>query len=204
MGADVSPITDFTKSQVKTLCKFLGGEPKASLDNDWAGKTSATCDFLDSGCNDHIAIHIGTLTNSTLEFDFRVSIPNGDALGVTRIGSVMLQNGMVLPRVLLVPDFKCNLLFISRLTKDFPLALVFLHDFFVILDLRSRRMIGMGNQQDRLHHLRLFDELYEVVGRSAEGLRETSSALWHSRLGHPSLDNTTTLHIWKKSKSTTV
>ncbi|PWA58999.1 GAG-pre-integrase domain, Gag-polypeptide of LTR copia-type [Artemisia annua] len=51
-------------------------------------------------------------------FETPVVIPNGDSIPVKGKGDYVLLGGIKVNGVLYVPDFKCNLLSVSRLTRD--------------------------------------------------------------------------------------
>ncbi|CAL1379865.1 unnamed protein product [Linum trigynum] len=192
-----SPIPGLNASQFEQLKTLFGGELKAIPDK-MTGTSLSFPDsndvwLIDTGCNEHIVNDSKMITGSRGELDLQVRVPDGSIVGVHGIGSVHLSNGMILPRVLLVPEFKCNLLSVSQLTRDFSLALIFLRDFCVIQDLRSKTIIGTGMQSDGLYYLRLFSVVREEM---ACAVRSTISAdLWHSRLGHPSPEKLDLLHL---------
>ncbi|CAL1400060.1 unnamed protein product [Linum trigynum] len=178
-------------AQIAQLRAFLNmdspNKPLAGMAVNMSGNVSPSLDswIIDSGCNEHI------VTNASLfvgEFeknsDMQVRIPNGNGVPVRNIGMAQLQNGLVLNRVLHIPDFQCNLLSVSRLTADHPVAVIFLSDFCVIQDLTSRKMIGMGIQSDGLYQLKVFERSHAMAYSARQALGQ--SALWHSRLGHPS------------------
>ncbi|CAL1375187.1 unnamed protein product [Linum trigynum] len=181
-----TPIPGLTPSQVDQLRAFLSSSstPTSNL----AGKNLSFQDtwIIDSGCTEHIAKD-KSLFDGELEPhpSLQVTIPNGKGVPVRGIGTTRLANGLVLRRVLYVPDFQCNLLSVSRLTADHSVAVVFMSNFCVIQDLHSKRMIGTGRHVDGLYYLRVFDGEHPVAFNARKAVRDTS--LWHMRLGHPSL-----------------
>jgi hypothetical protein len=86
---------------------------------------------------------------------------------------------MTLNHVLYIPSFKCNLLSISRLTKTLQCSVTFFPSFCVLQDLKSKKLIGIGELRDGLYY---FHGLY-LPFVAAATLR-SSSNLWHERLGH--------------------
>lgn len=50
-----------------------------------------------------------------------------------------------------IPDFKRNLLYVSKSTKQFNRALTFVADFCVMLDLPTKSLIGVGRYWDGLY-----------------------------------------------------
>lgn len=51
---------------------------------------------------------------------------------------------MNIDKVLHIPNFSCNLLSVSRVTKDMQCAITFLPNFCYMQDLISRNLIGIG------------------------------------------------------------
>ncbi|CAL1399691.1 unnamed protein product [Linum trigynum] len=153
-------------------------QPKANMSGISRDTIPSDTWVIDSGCNKHIAkdasLFDGELkSNSSLQ----VRIPNGTGIPVRGTGKSILGNGLVLRNVLHVPDFQCDLLSVSRLTADHQVAVVFLNNFFVIQDLQSKGMIGMGKQVDDLYHLRMFEDRHPVAYAAQEALKD--SRLWH-------------------------
>ena len=106
------------------------------------------------------------------------TIPNGDIIPVKGIGSSILPNGLMINGVLHIPDFRCNLLSVSRITKELNCSLTFFPNFCVIQDLHSRTLIGVG---------KCSDGLYYVEPKINKGVAMTvavSTETWHRRLGH--------------------
>ncbi|KAK3036283.1 hypothetical protein RJ639_031255 [Escallonia herrerae] len=68
---------------------------------------------------------------------------------------------------------------VSKLTRDLNCTLTFWQNFFVIQDLHSRRLIGVGRERNGLYYLE------PIKGGKALTARNTISAnMWHLRLGH--------------------
>ncbi|CAN1181509.1 hypothetical protein LINPERHAP2_LOCUS35439 [Linum perenne] len=81
-------------------------KPRICSGDDW---------IVDSGATDHIACSIEFLDNYQVVSDSHVSLPNGESVPITHIGSVMINNRLRLTDVLVIPSFKFNLLSISKL-----------------------------------------------------------------------------------------
>ncbi|GKD07846.1 putative RNA-directed DNA polymerase, partial [Tanacetum coccineum] len=86
-------------------------------------------------------------------------------------------NGTKVNGVLYVPDFKCNLLSVSRLSRDLQCCISFFPDFFVMQGLQRKNLIGAGRCEGGLYRMKM------VQGRRA---METTVETWHKRLGHAS------------------
>ncbi|CAL1356682.1 unnamed protein product [Linum trigynum] len=194
VDATESPVPGLSPAQYAQLKALLGSDLRQNMSSDldpvsnmagtFSGKPSAW--VIDSGCTEHIVNHDSLLD---VELDnsprLQVKIPNGTGVKVKSIGTSKLSSNLCLDRVLHVPDFQCNLLSVSRLTTDLPVALIFLSDFCVIQDLPSKRLIGMGKHIDGLYYLKLVDDKHPVADSVQQSVSRTE--LWHARLGHPSL-----------------
>ena len=138
--------------------------------NDWV---------VDSGCTEHITHILDSLHNNVEpSHELPVTIPNGDSIPVKGKGTCTLPNGSEIRDVLYVPDFTCNLLSVSRLTKGLKCAVTFFLDFFVMQDLSSRRLIGTGSCQRGLYRMKVKENKREALATTGE--------VWHKRLGHAS------------------
>ena len=108
-----------------------------------------------------------------------VQIPDGSLLPVTHTGKVSLSNNITLNNVLCVPGFTCNLLSVSKLTRDLNCAVIFLSDFCVFQDLISRRLIGVGKMRDGIYHC-----TFQNNPVAFQVMRNPNHSLWHLRLDH--------------------
>ncbi|KAJ0469311.1 hypothetical protein HanIR_Chr14g0706531 [Helianthus annuus] len=134
--------------------------------------------IMDSGCTEYITHNLNALHEifKTIH-DVPVTIPNGDSIAVKGRGTCTLPNGSRIKNVLYVPEFTCNLLSVSRLTKDLQCTIMFFPDFFVMQDLSSRKLIGTGRCENGLYRMRIGGERMAMA---------VGSNLWHKRLRHAS------------------
>lgn len=87
---------------------------------------------------------------------------------------------MKLNNVLYIPDFHCNLLSVSRLTKEHNCAITFMANACIAQDLASKTLIGMGRHQNGLYFLE------PIQGMALKVSKQLDDDLWHQRLGHTS------------------
>ncbi|KAL5779663.1 hypothetical protein ACOSQ2_010400 [Xanthoceras sorbifolium] len=87
--------------------------------------------IIDSGASDHMT------SDSSLISDFQpcnngltIKIADGSVSQVTGTGSVKISDSLVLKSVLFVPKLDCNLLSITKLTKDCNCMAKFVHNLF--------------------------------------------------------------------------
>nr|KYP53677.1 Retrovirus-related Pol polyprotein from transposon TNT 1-94 [Cajanus cajan] len=137
---------------------------------------------IDSGATAHITCDSALLIEERFTNQQPVKIPNGQNILVKSIGITELPNGVKVNNVLNIPDFKCNLLSVSKLTREHNCALTFVDDLCVIQDLTTRTLIGVGRHRDGLYLLEpIQDGVMEIkVDRSID------ESIWHWRLGHAS------------------
>ncbi|KAL0399838.1 UNVERIFIED_CONTAM: Copia protein [Sesamum radiatum] len=188
---DDSPIPGLTQAQYNRLVQYLSHEDNTSkMTNqtppiaNMAGKINFGKPWIiDSGATEHITCNGELLEEKQGDIHWQpVKIPNGARIPVRDAGKISLPNGMKINDVLNILDFKCNLLSVSRLTRDFNCALTFLADFCIIQDLPTRNLIGVGRHCDGLYLL----EPVRDGGAAMTVSGQHNSALWHWRLGHAS------------------
>nr|KYP53520.1 hypothetical protein KK1_024658 [Cajanus cajan] len=147
---------------------------------------------IDSGAIEHITCDSALLIEERFTNQQPVKIPNGQnipvksigiaELPVKSIGITELPNGVKVNNVLNIPDFKCNLLSVSKLTREHNCALTFVDDLCVIQDLTTRTLIGVGRHQNGLSLLEPIQD--GVVAMKVD--RSIDESVWHWRLGHAS------------------
>ncbi|XP_021995106.1 uncharacterized protein LOC110892024 [Helianthus annuus] len=125
--------------------------------------------IVDSGCTEYISYLLNLFHgNLKTTHELPVRIPNGDSIPVKRKGSSTLPNGTEIRDVLYVPDFTCNLLSVSRLTRDLHCTLTFFPNFFVMQDLNSKKLIEMGKCQHGLYRMKMAERERKAMSASVE------------------------------------
>lgn len=142
--------------------------------------------YVDTGASAHMTSSANTLDSfEPYTGTGRVIVGNGDALPISHFGSKFVNNNLPLLDVLVVPHITKNLLFISKLTLDLPVDVVFSNDSFVIQTWVKKEILAKGRCKDGLYVLEhgspaLLAALYSSVSKS-------SFELWHNRLGQISV-----------------
>ena len=91
--------------------------------------------IIDTGATDHM-VHSESVFNSfTCVSNSYVYLPNGEKVLVTHIGTVHINDTLILTDVLCVPSFTFNLISVSKLNKSQCCCLIFLGSFCFIQDL---------------------------------------------------------------------
>ncbi|GJW90194.1 cysteine-rich receptor-like protein kinase 8 [Tanacetum coccineum] len=110
--------------------------------------------IIGTGASDHMTPFCRDMINAKiLEVLPKITLLNGDSSKITQIGQVNLKNGILLKDVLYVPTFKLSLLLVSKLTKDNNCIAIFFPNFFIIQDLRTKKVQGLGRKIAGLYHL---------------------------------------------------
>ncbi|GJY52425.1 putative RNA-directed DNA polymerase [Tanacetum coccineum] len=143
--------------------------------------------IIDSGANQHITNSTKNMFNivDVTELKLTVGHPNGTLAQITHVGSLRLNNDVVLFDVLVVPEYCVSLLSVHKLIKDSKLVVMFDEYKCLIQDLKKGRVLGTGSE---------FGGLYVFDGDSMSVLCKSnlmffvchvSKDVWHNRLGHP-------------------
>ncbi|KAL4377039.1 hypothetical protein GQ457_02G041930 [Hibiscus cannabinus] len=133
--------------------------------------------IIDSGASRHVCAFKESFDSLCPIQGGSIMLPDNSIVKVEYSGTIRLSSKLVLHDVLYVPEFKFNLLAISRLVKDLDLNVLFCKSQCVIQDLWH--VIGRAECHQGLYLLEL-----PVVSCHSESA--VILANWHDRLGHPS------------------
>ncbi|KAJ9561136.1 LOW QUALITY PROTEIN: hypothetical protein OSB04_006296 [Centaurea solstitialis] len=171
-------LAGLTEAQYQVLMKhFTGSEGdhvrKANMagKENMAGKHNKNSDWIvDSGSTEHIVHKLESLENGTRTIrEEPVMKPNGDNIPVEAKGYCTLIGGNKINEVLYVPNFNCNLLSVSRLSKELQ-----------CVALRSKKLIGTGRCIQGLYRMGMVAQARKAMAIKVD------AKVWHSRLGHAS------------------
>ena len=144
--------------------------------------------IIDSKATDHIS---SSLKYFQIYFKIKpvtVNLPNGSLVTAQYLGTIKFPSGLILHSVLYVPNFKFNLISISKLISVLSYKFIFSGDFCEIQDVISLRTIGLAKLQGGLYHLMINKERCSPTTNPfinfTTSTPVTSSNLWHFRLGH--------------------
>ena len=90
-------------------------------------------------------------------------------------------DSIILYNFLFVLTLQSSLISISQLNYDFNCFVEFNSNLYVMHELHSREVIGMGKRRDGVYYLRQGFTVQAVSVPSSLSLE-----LWHHQLGHPS------------------
>ncbi|CAN1823318.1 Retrovirus-related Pol polyprotein from transposon RE1 [Linum perenne] len=142
--------------------------------------------IVDSSATYHIAFSVTFLDHYQAISHSFVSLPNGESVPITHIGSVVLNEGLVLQNVLVIPSFKLNLLYVAKLAAHNSCRAIFSYIACTFMDTKSSKMIGTAELWNGLYYLSSSSSSPQVSAHSA-----TFFDLWHFRLGHTSVKSLT-------------
>ncbi|XP_040935279.1 uncharacterized protein [Gossypium hirsutum] len=177
------------KTQLEALHKLLG-TPTASWSLAIQGTALNTTHepittswILDSGAFDHMTGNLSLFhTYLPCHDHSQFRIADGSYSPVAGMGTVRLTENFSLDKVLHVPNFSCNLLLISKLTKDEKVLAEFSAFGCVVQEQESGKMIGTAEVNDGLY---VWNKNSSKEGMALSTSKDDSIMLWHRRLGHP-------------------
>ncbi|KAJ0720224.1 putative RNA-directed DNA polymerase [Helianthus annuus] len=179
---ETSPISGLTKEHYEIFLRQFSGTGKGEGTKPVANMAHKEDDdgewIFDSGCTEYITFLLNNLTNMMpTPFEPPIVIPNGESIPVKGNGDYTLPSGAKVKGVLYVPEFKYNLLPVSRLTRDLQCCITFFPEFCVMQGLQRRDLIGAGRCEGGLYRMKMA-QVRKAMATSVE--------TWHRRLGHAS------------------
>ncbi|OIT08991.1 hypothetical protein A4A49_58033, partial [Nicotiana attenuata] len=144
----------FTEEEYSQLMGLLNKPPSNDRTSNVIAGTIAllsstyACEWIiDSGASHHITPCkelLDELRSLEKQQDSRVQVPTGSRSSIACAGSTKILGGQKITNVLHVPDFKFNLLSVSKLTKELQYRVTFLPNFYVFQGLYNGKVIGIG------------------------------------------------------------
>ena len=155
--------------------------------------------IIDSGASDHMTGDEKFFsTYNPCYKNLTVRIADGSLSKVAGTGSVRVSKNITLDSVLLVPKLNCNLLSISKLTRDLNCVTKFGLNLCEFQVLDSRKTIGNAKMCSGLYLLEVNDPPQGSTHHSdcsvssspislsvSQSNNDSAVMLWHYRLGHP-------------------
>jgi len=110
--------------------------------------------ILDNAASEHMCSDQSLLQNiSILDSLILVSLPNGTQVKVTQKGKLAITENLVLNGVLLVPNFKFNLLSIKRLCEQLHSMVYFSENLCILQAPSLKRPLAIGKDHKGLYVL---------------------------------------------------
>jgi len=160
--------------------------------------------ILDSGASEHMSSEYSFLHDiSRLNHPMMISLPNGTQVKVTHKGKLRVATDLSLDNVLLVPQFKFNLISIKRLCEQLHSSIQFTDSICVLQAPSQKRPLVIGRDHQGLYILDR--RLLEAAAAPSKPLKNdqfsscnqvfsmVSVKVWHQRLGHMSCNKMQTM-----------
>ena len=192
----------FTKEQIDQLYKLLQPQtnPSCSLAQNGnyliaaLASVNLNCPWIiDSRETDHMTGLSKLFSSySPCARNQKIKIADGFLSAIAGKRSIIVSHSLTLNDVLHVPNISCNLLSISKLTRDQNCQANFFPSRCEFQDLISRKMIGSARQSEGLYffedgsNLRQQSQSLSTCLESMSVSSDNDIMLWHFRLGHPS------------------
>nr|GEV05155.1 hypothetical protein [Tanacetum cinerariifolium] len=156
---ETGPILGLTYEDYQLFLKHFsetGNSEGTKLVANMAHKEDEEGEWIfDSGCTEYFTYLSDILVNKkATHFEAPVVILNGDSILFRGIGDHILSGGTKVNGVLYVPNFKCNLLSVSRLSRDLQCCISFFSDFCVMQGLQRKNLFGAGRCKRGLRWLK--------------------------------------------------
>lgn len=137
-------------------------ETDEEIDYGFSGTVSSSMNkkmelewIIDSGASDHMTSSLNNLINvKSAPTMFTINLSTGATAHMTHIGDAVLPNGLKLVNVLYVPQLNHNLLSIHKLAQDSRCDVMFRPNDFVIIDSKSKKVMGKGELRQGLYYLK--------------------------------------------------
>lgn len=147
--------------------------------------------YADSAATNHITGELDKLTmREKYNGGDQIRTASGSGMDITHIGSSIVKTpvkNLHLTNVLHVPQTSKNLVSVHRFTLDNNVLIEFYPYFFLVKDLKTRRVILRGRCVGGLYALiSLSSSSSSWSNKQANIVTKLSTSRWHSRLGHPS------------------
>lgn len=194
-NANSAEQVSLTKEQIDQLLKLVNhsSTPNCSLvhtgnlSTSFLSLTDHTPWIIDSGASDHMT-SMSSLFHTYIPCpgNKKVRLADGSFTPIAGKGSVKISNAITLESVLHVPNLSCNLLSVSKLSRNSNCLVIFSPQKCVFQDRNLGKEIGSAREDGGLYY---FGGKDQAVGLSCDvnslSIREQIMT-WHYRLGHPS------------------
>lgn len=168
--------------------------------------------IIDTGATDHMCSNKDFFSFLTpISQSHSIGMPNGHHTSVSFIGDVKLHDSLILHGVLYVPDFKYNLISVSKLSSHLQTFTLFTDEACLLQDPSQKHNLALGVIDKRINDLYVLDPYdfsstlsYNVfVFKSyndshafvTNSTLTSNTILWHNRFGHIPIHKLKTLSL---------
>ncbi|XP_019244590.1 PREDICTED: uncharacterized protein LOC109224467 [Nicotiana attenuata] len=113
--------------------------------------------IIDTGATNHMVHSLNLLeTYDEIPENARskVHLPTEEHVSITHVGIYSFFKNKKVQNILHIPEFKYNLLSVSKLTKELRCLAAFYPDFYVFQELSSGKVLGIGKEEFGLYILK--------------------------------------------------
>ncbi|XP_019267553.1 PREDICTED: uncharacterized protein LOC109244848 [Nicotiana attenuata] len=113
--------------------------------------------IIDTGATNHMAHNLNLLSNIRKLSDSdqnSVQLPNGENVIISHTGDLSLSKDKSVHHVLYIPDFKFNLMSVSKITKELRCLVAFFPDFCIFQELFTGNVMVIGKEDHGLYILK--------------------------------------------------
>ncbi|XP_019228108.1 PREDICTED: uncharacterized protein LOC109209314 [Nicotiana attenuata] len=159
-----APAHFFTQEQYQQILHLLNEDKK----------------IIDTGATNHMVHSLNLLeTYDKIPENARskVHLPTGEQVSITHVGICSFFKNKKVQNILHIPEFKYNLLSVSKLTKELMCLAAFYPDFCVFRELSSGKVLGIGKEELGLYILKADDRQNGTVERKHMSILDMARAL---------------------------
>ncbi|KAJ8421834.1 hypothetical protein Cgig2_020903 [Carnegiea gigantea] len=144
------------KPRIEQLLKHL---PSASSNsNKSAYDTNEEIDYNSAGISHYSCAESASIdwildTAGKGPYDLsHINLPNGNTASIAVVGNVELVNDIVLTKTLMVPEFKFNLLYVSKLLRDNNCVAIFYPELCLIQNCATKTLKHIDKERRGLYY----------------------------------------------------
>ncbi|XP_070020215.1 uncharacterized protein LOC142180876 [Nicotiana tabacum] len=164
-GQQQAPSTFFTPEQYQQIIQILsnGSDEGPSTRSTTAGTETDHVSIysdrewiVDTGASNHMTFSLQILRAYKLvpkSDRNNVHLPTGGVTSIIHTGLDSVFKSQFISNVLYIPEFKSNLLLVSKLIKELKCLVLFFPDFCIFQDLFNRQVKGIGREKYGLYVL---------------------------------------------------
>ncbi|CAA7027430.1 unnamed protein product [Microthlaspi erraticum] len=176
-------VPEQSHDQIAQLISLLQAQRPNTTSEKLSGKTLLTDVIIDTSASHHMTGDISILQDVFDILPSAVKFPDGSGSRATKRGTLALSSDYLLPDVLFVPDFDCTLISVSKLLKQTGCIAIFTDTLCFLQDRFMRTLIGAGEEREGVYY---FTGVLAARVNNVSKDTDSSGALLHRRLGHPS------------------
>nr|KYP70921.1 Retrovirus-related Pol polyprotein from transposon TNT 1-94 [Cajanus cajan] len=193
-SASPSPSTNHIHSV--SSCSTQPSPPPGTVSSISTHTQISTSWVIDSGATDHVSSSLSNFFTYNSINPITVKLPTGQHVLATHAGVVKFTDTFYLTDVLFIPEFKYNLISISKLVSSLDVQLIFYSTHCLIQDVNTKEKIGTVDVEVGLYTMTtavVQPSILSAIYNPEWSIQNID--LWHFRLGHLPYDK---LHSMKQ------